>query len=208
MNQKKKKQLQEKKKDIIDIAIKAHARILPAIARCHNPVTPSRVTQDTREPQVKIGEGLRPERLKMDFTPVEFRKWKSQITTFFKASNLQYAPQKEQLSYLHMCLNTNLTNHLKVNTTAATPVMSCSEDDDKRNCLNIIEEEFIKRYPITARRHDLIQLKQQGGQLLTMFINNLMILESEADVWELKPEDRIANLVILGAVDEEARRSS
>ena len=39
--------LQEKKKEIIDIAIKAHARILPAIARCHNPVTTNRVTQDT-----------------------------------------------------------------------------------------------------------------------------------------------------------------
>ena len=61
------KRVQEKKKEIMDIIIKAHARILPAIARCHNPVTPNRVTQDTREPKVKIREGLRPERLKMDF---------------------------------------------------------------------------------------------------------------------------------------------
>ena len=29
----------EKKKEIIDIEVKAHARLLPAIARCHNPVT-------------------------------------------------------------------------------------------------------------------------------------------------------------------------
>ena len=70
----------------------------------------------------------------MDFTPVEFRKWKSQITTFFKASNLQYTPQKEQHGFLHMCLDANLTNHLNVNTTAETPVMSYSDDDDKRNC--------------------------------------------------------------------------
>ena len=52
-----------------------------------------------------------------------------------------------------------------------------------------MEDEFIKRYPITARRHDLIQLKQQRGQLLTTYINYLMMLGSEADVWELKPED-------------------
>ena len=51
----------------------AHTRILPAITRCYNPVTANRVTQDTRDPQVKIREGLRPDRLKMDFTPVEFR---------------------------------------------------------------------------------------------------------------------------------------
>ena len=51
------KRCQEKKKEIIDIAIKAHARILPAIARCHNPVTVNRVTQDTRDSQVKIRQG-------------------------------------------------------------------------------------------------------------------------------------------------------
>ena len=91
-----------------------------------------------------------------------------------------------------MCLDTNLTNHLNVNTTAATQVIAYFEEDDERNCLEIVEEEFVKRYPITARRHNLIQLKQQRGQLLTTFINNLMILGMEADVWDLKPEDWIS----------------
>ena len=182
--------------------------MLPAIARCHNPVTVNRVTQDSRDPQVKIREGLKPDRLKNDFTPVEFRKLKSQITTFFEASNLQYATQKEQHGYLHMCLDANLTDHIKVNTTATTPVMAYSEEDNERNCMYIIEEEFVKRYPITARKQDLIQLKQQRGQLLTTFINNLMMLGLEADVWELKPEDWMANLAIAGVVDEEANKES
>ena len=72
--------------------------------------------------------------------------------------------------------------------------------------MDVIEEEFVKRYPIMARRHDLIQLKQQRGQLLTTFINNLMMLGLEADVWELKPEDWLANLSIAGTVDEEAKK--
>ena len=33
-----------------------------------------------------------------------------------------------------------------------------------------------------------------------------MMLGSEADVWELKPEDWMANLAIAGVVDEEARK--
>ena len=81
----------------------------------------------------------------MDFTPVEFRKWKAQVSTFFKASNLQHASMKEQRAsmkeqhgYLHMCLNANLTNHLNVNSTAATPVMTYTEDDDERKCMDII----------------------------------------------------------------------
>ena len=98
---------------------------------------------------------------------------------------------KEQHGYLHMCLDANLTNHLNVNSTAATPVMAYTEEDDERNCMDIIEDEFVKRYPITARRHDLIQLKQQKGQLLTTYINNLMMLGSEAEDW-------MANLTIAG----------
>ena len=38
------KRFLEKKMEIIDIAVKAQARILPAIAQCHNPVTANRVT--------------------------------------------------------------------------------------------------------------------------------------------------------------------
>ena len=57
-----------------------------------------------------------------------------------------------------------------------------------------------------ARRHDLIQLKKQRGQRLTTFINNLMILGSEADVWELKLEDWMANLEIAGADPLTSRR--
>ena len=95
---------------------------------------------------------------------------------------MQYATQKEQHGFLHMCLDTNITNHDNVNTTAATPVMAYSEEDDERNCMDIIEEEFVMRYPITARRYDLISLKQQRSQLLTTFINNLMMLGSEANV--------------------------
>ena len=73
-----------------------------------------------------------------------------------------------------MCLDANLTNHVNVNTTAATPVWAYTEEDDERNCMDVIEKEFVKRYPITARRHDLIQLKPQRGQLLTTYILSLI----------------------------------
>ena len=88
----------EEKKEIIDIAVKAHTKLLPAIWHCQSPVTANRVTQENRDPQVRIREGLKPDRLKMDFTPVEFRKWKAQVSTFFEASNFQHA----SLSLIHI----------------------------------------------------------------------------------------------------------
>ena len=105
---------------------------------------------------------MKPEKLKLNFSPMEYRRWTAQIKTFFAASNLQYAPYQEQIGYLHMCLDANLSNHLSVTAEGDPPIMAYNEEDDEEEtCLNIIVAEFIKRYPITTRRHDLIQQRQQ-----------------------------------------------
>ena len=67
----------EKKAGISDEAIQTHARILPAIARCPSEVTVNRTHTggDGRDPQVKIRESLKPDKLKLDFSPMEYQKW-------------------------------------------------------------------------------------------------------------------------------------
>ena len=69
----------EKKREVVNIAVASHVLLLPAIAHCQKPIRANRVTHEDRDPQVKIREGLKPDRLKMDFTPVEFRKWKARL---------------------------------------------------------------------------------------------------------------------------------
>ena len=80
------------------------------------------------------------------------------------------------------------------------------EIDEEETCLDIIDAELIKRYPITTRRHNLIQQRQQRGQPLTTYINNLLALGRDADIARLRPEDCLANLIIAGTVDEEAKK--
>ena len=138
---------------------------------------------------------------------MEYRKWTSQIKTFFAASNLQYAPYQEQIGYLHMRLDSNLSNHVSVTAPGDTPVMAYDDDmDEDITCIDIIDAEFIKRHPITTRRHDLIQQRQQRGQPLTTYINNMLALGRDADIAKLRPEDWLANLIIAGTIDEEARK--
>ena len=80
------------------------------------------------------------------------------------------------------------------------------EIDEDETCLDIIDAEFIKRYPITTRCHDLIQQRQQRGQPLTTYINNMLALGRDANIARLQPEDWLANLIIAGTVDEEAKK--
>ena len=101
----------EKKAGISDEAIQMHARILPALAKCPSEITVNRTHHggNGTDPQTKIRESLKPDKLKLDFTPMEFRKWTAQVKTFFAASNLQYAPYQEQIGYLHTVSYTHLT---------------------------------------------------------------------------------------------------
>ena len=52
--------------------------------------------------QVKIRDGLRPEKLKMDNTPTEFKNWKEEVKTYFTASNLMFASNREQRGYFSL----------------------------------------------------------------------------------------------------------
>ena len=138
---------------------------------------------------------------------MEYRRSTAQIKTFFAASNLQYAPYQEQIGYLHMCLDPNLSNHVSVTAQGDTPIMAYKDElEEEETCMDIIDAEFIKRYPITTRRHDLIQQRQQQGQPLTAYINNMLALGRDADIAQLRPEDWLANLIIAGTVDEEAKK--
>ena len=66
----------EKKAGISDEAIQMHARILPALAKCPSEITVNRTYQggNGTDPQIKIRESLKPDKLKLDFTPKEYRK--------------------------------------------------------------------------------------------------------------------------------------
>ena len=80
------------------------------------------------------------------------------------------------------------------------------ELEEEETCLDIIDAEFIKRYLITTRRHDLIQQRQQKGQPLTTYINNMLALGRDTDIAQLRPEDWLANLIIAGTVNDEAKK--
>ena len=95
--------------------------------------------QDT----IKIREGLKPEKLKLEHTPQEFRAWVAEITTFFTASNLKYATNRVQRGYLRMCLSSELVYRLQEhsNIHQESPVMSYDkeEEETEMTCMEAIE---------------------------------------------------------------------
>ena len=60
----------EKEAGISDEAIQMHARILPALAKCPSEITINRTHHggDDKEPQVRIRESLKPDKVKLVFS--------------------------------------------------------------------------------------------------------------------------------------------
>ena len=47
----------EKKREVVDIAVASHAKLLPAITHCQEPARANRLTHENRDPQVKSEKG-------------------------------------------------------------------------------------------------------------------------------------------------------
>ena len=157
---------------------------------------------------VKIREGLRPDRLKMDFTPSEFRRWKTKLAGYFTASNLIIASNMEQRSYLDMCIDTEIADKLEAHRdiTVNSPVLEYEgRPETAVTCLDAIEQNFKIRYPLTSRRHELMQMKQPRGELMSTHSAKMKGLMLDADISTMTIEELMSTLLICSCTNEELK---
>ena len=159
---------------------------------------------------VKIRDGLRPEKLKLEHTPTEFKNWKEEVKTYFTASNLMYASNREQRGYFRTCLSaelaTRICNHIDIH--EESPVLSYKgqPEPNEKTCMDAIELEFQDRYPLTARRHEAMQYFQQPGMDLIEFLDKMYNLSIEGDMMNIPGDELIATMMICGTRDEEMKK--
>ena len=157
---------------------------------------------------VKIRDGLRPEKLKMDFTPSEFRRWKTKLGGYFTASNLIVASNMEQRSYLAMCIDTEIADKLEAHKdiNENSPVMAYEgQQVQETTCIEVIENNFLIKYPLTSRRHEFMQLRQSRGELPSTYNARLKSLALEADIATMTAADLMSTMMITGITDEELK---
>ena len=157
---------------------------------------------------VKIREGLRPAKLKMDFTPSEFRRWKMKMAGYFTASNLIIASNMEQRSYLEMCIDTEIAEQLDAHRdiTDNSPVLEYEgKPEQEVTCLDVIEQNFKIRYPLTSRRHELMQMKQPRGEPMATHSARMKGLMLDADLSTMTIEELKSTLLICSCTNEELK---
>ena len=100
----------------------------------------------------------RPEVLSLDFAPRRFEGWKADFREYHSATQTETLPLPVQQDYVYLDLDDVLTLRLREKMTETTPIFGpCS-------CMELLEEEFLLRYPMHERRMKFLASKQAKGQ--------------------------------------------
>ena len=108
-----------------------------------------------------------------------------------------------------MCLGSELVYRLQEHSDIhqESPVMSYDEEEEETEmtCMEAIENEFLDKYPLTSRRHEVMQWRQPRGTAASEFYDKVAAMCTEADLLAIPGDELIATLMICNTTDEELK---
>ena len=148
--------------------------------------------------QVKVLDSLKPFILSKDHIPREFHAWKQQFKAFFSASNLNKLTVAGQQAFFKKQLDSTLLAVLEPLITSTTPVFDDANMPGTDSCLTHLDNEFMLRYPLVARRFEFFSQSQKKGQSFTEYLGNVKSSSALSDLGTLGVDGLIVYKTIIG----------
>ena len=102
----------------------------------------------------------------------------------------------EQQAYLLKCLDEDLANIVRLECTDATPIFG-----KINSCISMLEDKFEETYPLFVHRLQYFKFKQKSGQHFDDVYSALRMLDNEANILALTPDD-IRVFRLMGAITD------
>ena len=131
---------------------------------------------------------LKPETLQLDDVPAKLRVFKADFQTYYTESSMDRSGLPAQHGYFLACLSSELKAKVR-SQIENLPVFS--DDADTDTCFSVLEEVFIKTFPLVKRRQQYFEYTQHSGQLTSQFLEKLLELSKEADIHKLTADDHL-----------------
>ena len=147
---------------------------------------------------VKVLDSLKPFILSKNHIPGEFHAWKQQFKAFFSASNLNKLTVAGQQAFLKKQLDSTLLCVLDPLITSTTPVFDDENMPGTDSCFKLLDNEFMLRYPIVARRFQFFSQSQKKDQSFTEYLGNVKSSSALSDLGTLGIEGLIVYNTIIG----------
>ena len=169
----------------------------------HNAVKnqPAHAVQPLDKEVAKPISALCPDTLHHDASMSTLRHWTRQFTSYHCASKMATLANKDQQAFLFKCLDSELAGRLSLDVTATTSVV----DGVGETCLDYIQGYFQEPHPLLIRRKQFFSLRQKEGQDEIEFREELRSLAEEADIENMKFEDCVCLMYMIGLRDNTLR---
>ena len=146
---------------------------------------------------------LKPDPLGKESTPGQFLEWKRRFKSFFLASNLARADILTQQEYFRGSISSELARLLDSIMEDTLPVFPDPlTPNDKSCCMQLLQNELERRFPLTLCRLDLFTVKQGENETFTDFISKLKKKSETADISNFSADSILSYIVLAGCNDQ------
>ena len=154
----------------------------------------------------KTNEGLKPTTLSHEDTPEQLRSWERMWSSFYVTGNLKNLRNKDQQAWLLSVVDKYLAGRLVSRMKATTPIFEDPQDKAASSCLEIINDEFLRRYPIAARRHQFFSYSPSKGTPMCQVDDQLSSMCKNTDIAKMSEEEHLALRIVIACPDEGLKR--
>ena len=190
----------EKLDEVYSVIMTARQSIAPPAAPLYAAAAAAAAGRPTK---VRPDEVLKPAVLTLDYMPEEMRAWMTGFRAFYASSEFEKVGVAQQQAYLMVCLNPTLQNRLREEIEPDTPVIPDRANPNAKSCLGLIEQEFVRKYPIFLRRLRFFKYDQKPGQLFSDYAAKLRKIGDEAELARVGPNELYIYRYFTGCKDDE-----
>ena len=166
---------------------------------------PSNATAGNATPGVpRSNDFLKPQTLESDDKPSVLRQWKKAFTAYYKQHRMDLMSPDEQQLYFSHCLSKKLFSRIENDIKATTPILPVEHKPDEEeppSCFKLLDEDFLRTYPLVKRRRDAFELKQQPGQKYSDMSVKLRELAVEGELQNLNFDSLLTYLHMVATND-------
>ena len=162
----------------------------------------SPATTAIKPDRVKPNKALEPHVVSRDHNTVEMKSWCKKFKAWFTSSNMAAASVQEEQAYFRMVIDVHLEMKLSTKIQETMPVFG---SDTQVSGMGLLEEEFLVKYPLLARRVEFFESTQTTGQSFSDWSSKVKALGDEATLSDLSTDGIYVMRYITGTVDMKLR---
>ena len=154
------------------------------------------------EGYLKVQATLKPFVLEKTSSPQQFRQWIEQFKAFYQASKLDSLDIVSQQAFFRKSVSPELISVLESKIGATTPIFEDSNLPGSDSCVGLLEDEYLLRYPIVARRFKFFSLSQAKNETFMEFLAKIKSHGTLASLETLGIEGMFVYKAIIGINDD------